>query len=302
MTDQTFDVIVIGSGITGLTAAKHAAQAGLSTANIEPGLFGGLVANINELDGLPGAEGMSGYRLASRLKLELMKLGVSAVSATVTGLSEEGGQIAVDTDAGRQRARAVVIASGARLRRLGVPGEAEYTNRGVSLCADCDGPLYRDQDVVVVGGGDSAVQAALTLSRQSRRVSVVHRGLGYSARPHLAEAAASRANIAPVWNSTVEEIVGAADGVTGVKVRGEAGAEIACTGVFAYVGLEPNSDFAPSGIARDDCGRLMTDASLQTGMPGIFAAGAVRAGHGGLLVDALAEAELAVAGVRRHLQ
>jgi thioredoxin reductase (NADPH) len=301
MTSAAYDVIVIGSGVAGLNAAKHSAQAGFSTANIECGLFGGLIANVNELDGLPDAQAMSGYRLASRLKLELMKLGVSAISATVTGISADGGQIRVETDGGGQYgARAVVVASGSRLKRLGVPGEAEYLHRGVSLCADCDGPLYRDQDVVVVGGGDSAVQAALTLSKQSRRVNVIHHGPAYSAQPHLVEAAAGRSNITPLWNSTVEEIVGD-QGVTGVRVGGNS-AQINCTGVFAYIGLEPNSEFAPAEIERDEFGYLKTDAALQTSVPGIFAAGAVRAGHGGLVIHAMADAELAVAGIKRHLR
>ena len=301
MPDSQFDVIVIGAGITGLTAAKCAAQSGLATASIEALLFGGLVININELDGEPHG---SGTELASNLMMEVSDLGVANIAETVTALAREGDLLSVATDAGRHRARAVIIASGAQLRRLGIPGEAEFEHKGVSQCADCDGPMYKDEDVVVVGGGDSALQEALVLANFCKRVHVVHRGTKFRARRHLVDAVTARNNIQPLWNTVAEEILGT-EMVTRVRVRNVldgATTEIPCTGLFAYIGLEPRCEFAPPEIQRDANGGLMTDASLQTAMIGVYAAGAVRAGYGGLLTHAVAEGDAAARALTAQLR
>lgn len=301
MPDSKFDVIVIGAGITGLTAAKYAAQSGLATANIEALLFGGLVININELDGEPHG---SGTELASNLMMEVSDLGAANIAETVTALAREGDLLSVATDAGQHRARAVIIASGAQLRRLGIPGEAEFEHRGVSQCADCDGPMYKDEDVVVVGGGDSALQEALVLANFCKRVHLVHRGTQFRARRHLADAVAARDNIHPLWNTVAEEILGA-EMVTRVRVRNVLDGvttEIPCTGLFAYIGLEPRCEFAPPEIQRDANGGLMTDASLQTAMRGVYAAGAVRVGYGGLLTHAIAEGDAAARALTAQLR
>ena len=300
MPESKFDVIVIGAGITGLTAAKLTAQAGLATASIEALLFGGLVININELDGEPHG---SGTDFASNLMGEISDLGVENLSETVTSLSRDGGLVAVTTDAGTHRARAVIVASGAKLKRVGIPGEAEFEHRGVSQCADCDGPMYQGEDVVVVGGGDSALQEALVLANYCKRVHLVHRGTRFRARSHLIDAVTARDNIQPVWNSVAQEVLGA-QMVNKVRVRNVADnktGEIPCSGFFAYIGLEPACDFAPTEITRDAGGFLITDASSQTAMPGVFAAGAVRAGYGGMLTDAATEAQSAAAAAVARL-
>ena len=300
MADSNYDVIVIGAGITGLTAAKLAAQSGLRTANIEALMFGGLVVNINELDGETSG---SGTDLASNLMMEISDLGVENLSETVTGIARDGNQLSVATDAGTHRARAVVIASGAKLRRLGIPGEAEFEYKGVSQCADCDGPMYKDEEVVVAGGGDSALQEALVLAEFCKRVHLVHRGAKFRARQHLVDALAAHANIVPVWSSVAEEILGGKM-VEKVRVRNVADnttREIPCAGFFAYVGLQPNCDFVPAEIARDANGCLVTNASLQTAGPGVYAAGAVRAGYGGLLTHAMAEGATAAKAAAAQL-
>jgi thioredoxin reductase (NADPH) len=213
----------------------------------------------------------------------------------VTALARDGSFLTATTDAGTHRARAVIIASGAKLKRLGIPGEAEFEHRGVSQCADCDGPMYKDEDVVVAGGGDSALQEALVLANFCKRVHLVHRGTKFRARQHLIDAVAARNNIYPVWNTVAEEVLGV-QMVTKVRVRNAGDGkttEIPCSGFFAYIGLEPNCEFAPAEIQRDANRCLMTDHSLQTAIPGVFAAGAVRAGYGGLLTHAVAEGDLA---------
>jgi thioredoxin reductase (NADPH) len=282
------DLIVIGTGITGLSAARQALESGLSTLALESLLYGGLVTNINELDG--EIEG-SGVDLAAGLMLKVRKLGGEQLAATAQSIASEDGTLAVKSDAGQHRARAVIIASGARLRRLGVPGEAEFEDKGVSHCADCDGPFYKGRDVVVVGGGDSALQEALVLAEYANQVHLVHRGEQFRAQQHLADRIPSCANITVHWRTTIEAVLGD-DAVRAVRVRrhGEAqAAEIPCAGFFAYIGLEPACEFVPDAVLRDAGGGLLTDADLRTAVPGLFAAGAVRSGYGGLLTHAVAE-------------
>ena len=300
MADSNFDVIVIGAGITGLTAAKQVVQSGLKVANIEALMFGGLVVNINELDGEPAG---SGTDFASNLMMEISDLGVENLSETVSTITNDGKQFTITTDAGTHRARAVIIASGAKLKRLGIPGEAEFEYKGVSQCADCDGPMYKDEEVVVVGGGDSALQEALVLAEFCKRVHLVHRSAKFRAQQHLVDALAQHANISPVLNSVAEEILGSAM-VEKVRVRDTAANkanDIACAGFFAYIGLQPTCDFAPAELARDAGGFLVTDAAMKTTIPGLYAAGAVRAGYGGLLTHAIAEGTAAGTAAAAHL-
>jgi thioredoxin reductase (NADPH) len=292
-----YDLIIIGTGIAGLAAARQAAKEGLVTAMLEERFFGGLVVNINELEG--EVEG-SGSDVAAGMMREAAKLGVKNITARASAIAPNGETLAVSTDTGELRARSVIIASGARLRTLGVPGEAEFEENGVSHCADCDGPFYKGQDVVVAGGGDSAVQEALVLADFAKHVHLVHRGEALTARPALAGRIAALANISVHSNSAVEAILGEGS-LTAVRIRtGTDTRELACTGVFPYIGLEPAGECAPPSIARDANGALVTDANLQTGLPGVFAAGAVRSGCGGLLSHAIAEGTAAAQSAAAH--
>lgn len=298
---MNFDLIVVGEGVAGLACAGQAARAGLKVATLESTLFGGLVLNVNELDGYPGQE--SGTNLASELMTASAEAGVTSIQEEVAAIRPADAGFEVATVAGgKLAARQVVIASGARLKKLGVPGEDEFEGRGVSHCADCDAPMYMNETAMVVGGGDSAMQEALVLAKYCGQVLVAHRGDRLRARKHLADQAAGHPKITIRWNITVDAILGGKM-VEKVRVRDTGGKteEIPCAGVFAYIGLEPNAAFAPPGIARDAGGHLVTDDTLETAMKGIWAIGAVRAGYSGLLKDAAAEGERAAQAVRERL-
>jgi thioredoxin reductase (NADPH) len=298
-----YDVLVVGEGISGLSAAHAAAQAGLKTATLEAQLFGGLVLNVNELE--PQADParvVSGAEMASELMQANADLGVTSIQEGVTAIKNGGATKQVMTAAATYQARQVVLASGARLKKLGVPGEAEFEGRGVSQCADCDGPMYQNEDVIVVGGGDSALQEALVLAKYCRNVRIIHRGSRFRAQTHFIDQIKSSPRIAPIWNATVTAIAGGkmveSVHISHADGRGE---DIPCAGIFAYIGLTPNSEYLSPEIERDAAGFVVTRETLETALPGVWAVGALRSGYSGLLADAVAEAKRAARALVERL-
>ena len=295
MSQPTYDLIVIGEGIAGLTAAGDAARAGFKVATFEANLLGGLVLNVAELEGYPGDRTASGADLAAGLLQANAELGVASVQEAVTAIKP--GSVGFEALAGgaRYSARRVIAACGAQLKKLGVPGEREFEGRGVSQCADCDGPLYQNEEVVVVGGGDAALQEATVLSHYCGRVRLVHRGERFRARRTWIERVNANPKISIMWNIAVEGIFGDKM-VEKVRVRDTRDGrvtELPCAGIFAYIGIEPNAACLPPDARRDDRGFVLTGSDFQSSVPGLWAIGAVRSGYSGLLQDAVAEARRA---------
>ena len=299
---DTWDVLIIGGGIAGLTAAQHCARRGLATALLESTIgFGGLVATVNQLDDWPATGEVSGVALGAALAEQVRALGVEITQQPARAL-KPGDPLQIEIEGKTLKSRRVIVASGARLRTLGVPGEETLRGKGVSQCADCDGGFFKDQDVVVVGGGDAALQEALLLARTCRTVHVVVRGTLCARRAYV-DRAASTSNIKFMWDSAVDAVLGeqAVSGVTLRNIKSGAQSELACSGVFPFVGLQPNVEFLPAEIARSESGCVSTDAQYRTSLPAVYAVGAVRAGYCGDLVAAAGEAASASAEIDREL-
>jgi thioredoxin reductase (NADPH) len=291
----SFDIAVIGGGIAGLAAAHHAALAGASVGHfIEDGLTGGLVMNVGALDGWPAGNAIGGAELAAGLLGRNDELGISVLPSRVDRIEGAAAKTLSGPD-GSWRARQVIVATGASLRTLDVPGARRLAGRGVSQCAWCDGGLYRGAEVVVAGGGDAALSEAIHLAEFARSVTIVTRGEMFRARRSYVSRVAVDERFRLRWASEIVEVLGG-DGVEGVRVRDrEAGSDdvVACNGLFVFVGLAPNAGLLPREATRDAAGFVVTDANFETAMPGVFAVGAVRAGYGGRLTQAVAEATTA---------
>jgi thioredoxin reductase (NADPH) len=295
VTGTSFDIAVIGGGIAGLTAAHHAALAGVSVGHfIADGMPGGLVMNVGALDGWPTGGAVGGAELAAGLLGRNEELGVSLVPSRIDKVEGTAAKTLSGPD-GTWRAKQLIVATGASLRTLDAPGAERLAGRGVSQCAWCDGGLYRDAEVIVAGGGDAALSEAIHLAEFARSVTIVTRGEMFRARRSYVSRVADDERFKLRWASEIVEVLGD-KGVEGVRLRdNEAGNEeiVACAGLFVFVGLSPNAGLLPSDVGRDERGFVVTDASFETAAPGVFAVGAVRSGYGGRLTQAVAEATTA---------
>ena len=286
------DIAVIGGGLTGLVAAHHAALSGAKVLHvIGTGLPGGLAANVGALDGFPAvADPVSALDIALRLTEQNDALGVDMIAEDVSRIGLDGATRVLDIAGDHRFARAVIVATGARLKMLDAPGAQRLFDRGVSQCAWCNGSLHKNQDVVVVGGGDAALQDALHLAEYAASITILTRGDQLRARRTYIERAMANETISIRPRSEVVAIHGD-DAVTGVRVRSSDGGELElpCSGVFVSIGLTPNAELIGDLAQRDARGFILTNADLETATPGIFAAGAVRSGYSGRLTSAMGE-------------
>ncbi|MDT9562276.1 thioredoxin-disulfide reductase [Streptococcus mutans] len=274
-----YDTIIIGSGPAGMTAALYAARSNLKVAVIEQGAPGGQMNNTSDIENYPGYDLISGPELSMKMHEPLEKFGVENLYGIVTAVEDHGNFKKVLTDDNSYETKTVIIATGAKHRPLAVAGEETYNSRGVSYCAVCDGAFFRGQDLLVVGGGDSAVEEALFLTRFANKVTIVHRRDELRAQKVLQERAFANDKVDFIWDSVVKEIKGNDLKVTNVDIENVKTGQVnnyAFGGVFIYVGLDPVSSMVKELDITDEAGWIPTDDHTKTKAAGVFAIGDVR--------------------------
>jgi len=299
-----FDVLIIGGGLAGMTAGMYAARYGLRTGIVERMMGGASIINIEKIENFPGfPEGISGAELAPALQEQAMNAGADFIMGESAGISKDGDYRIVSSDAGNLRAKAVIIAAGSTLRQLGIPGEEEFFGRGVSQCATCDGPLYMNQVVAVVGGGDSAADEALTLAEYAELVLLVHRRDQLRAQQALTDRVRTNRKIEVIWNSVIEEVLGA-ETVSGIRMRNTVTNienTIELSGLFVYVGLEPNSGMMKGLLKTDNAGHIPVNVSMETDVPGVYAVGDLRQNSSSQLVSAAGDGATAAVAAFKYI-
>jgi thioredoxin reductase (NADPH) len=299
-----YDVAIAGGGPAGLTAALLAARHGRSTVVLDPLGSGGALLNQGRVEGFPGfPEGVPGYELGPRLQEQALEAGAALELGEARRVEPRDDDWAVATDSREIVAGAVVVATGARPRELGVPGEDRFQGKGVSHCASCDGPLFQGQVVAVCGSGDHALAEALELVRHDVRVVLVSAEEALGGQESYRRRIAETAQVEIKHRTVVEEILG--DGqVEGIRVRDLASgvsSNLPVAGMFAYVALVPNSELLEGVVALDELGYVPTDMWMRTELPGLFAAGDVRAGAAGQAISAAGDGATAAVAAHRYL-
>lgn len=273
------DVLIIGAGPAGLACGQYSARAGRKTIMVEEMAPGGQTMVIDEIENYPGLGKVSGFELAEKFESQTNAFGCQTVYASVSEIMPLGdGTFAVQTSDGAYKANAVVLATGAKHRTLGVPGEKEFTGRGVSYCATCDGPFFKSKRILVCGGGDSACQEAMYLAKLSQDVTVCHRRDRFRAQASIAKAMENTAGIKVKLNTTVVSINGEDGKVRSVTLKDVVTGEQYTQdfdGVFVFVGSEPQTQLVPF-CKKDEAGFVSTDKTMMTSIPGLFAVGDVR--------------------------
>ncbi|WP_105957072.1 thioredoxin-disulfide reductase [Apilactobacillus quenuiae] len=276
---EKYDVVVIGAGPGGMTAALYASRANLSVLMIDRGIYGGQMNNTAEIENYPGFKSILGPDLAKKMYEGSINFGAKYAYGTVESIEKSGKNKVVNTDQGSYETGSVIIGTGSQYRKLGVPGEDEYGGKGVSYCAVCDGAFFKNREVVVIGGGDSAISEALYLAGITSKVTVIHRRDQLRAQKVLQDRAFANDKITFIWNTNVTEIIGDNMKVTGVKTLNNQTNEtdvVDANGVFIYVGNNPMTEPFDNLQITDDKGWIKTNERMETSLPGIFAIGDVR--------------------------
>ncbi len=275
---MVYDVVIIGGGPAGMTAAIYTARARLSTVLIEKAGCGGQMAITDLLENYPGFNGgINGFDLAMKLEEQVKDFGAEIKYEEVVSIEDAGHIKKIITTDKTYEAKTVIIAAGTKVKNIGIPGEEKFIGRGVSFCAICDAPFYKDKDVLVVGGGDSALQEAIYLAKFAKNVTLIHRRDEFRAAKILQERILSYSNIAVMMDTIPEEIIGEEkiEKVRLSNVKTGKKTDLEVNGVFVFVGLLPNTLFL-SEFALDATGYIITDENMHTSVPGIFACGDIR--------------------------
>jgi len=277
---HNYEVVIIGGGPAGLTAGLYTARARLDSLLLEKEMIGGQIVNVDHIENYPGfPDGISGFELGQLMQQQAEKYGLEIINAEANGLEvKENNVKVVKTSEGDFEAGAVIFAGAARRRKLGVPGEEEFTGRGVSYCATCDAPFFVDRPVAVAGGGNAAITEALHLASFATRIFVIHRRDQLRATAILQERALAEPKIEFLWNTTIDEIEGE-DFVTGLKLNQvETGEKslLEVGGVFVTIGFDPDTGYLKGILPLSKTGHMITNTEMETEVPGIFAAGDIR--------------------------
>lgn len=303
---ETYEVIIVGGGPAGLAAGIYCKRAAMKTILFEKGLIGGQIAISKEVENYPGVEGITGFDLAEKMIHHARTFSLHVVQQAVREIkagSELHSVLLADGEV--LQTVALILAVGGTARKLGIPGEAEYLGAGVSYCGTCDGFFFRDKTVLVVGGGDTAVEEALYLSRLASKVTLVHRGSTLRASKLLQSRLMNEPRIKVVWNSIITEIWGDGKAVNAVSIENtETGSkgEIPTDGVFIFIGYSPNNQLIPPEVRMNELGYVITDEKCETSVPGIFAAGDLRQKFANQIVVAAADGCIAALGAAHYVE
>lgn len=276
---KKYDVAIIGAGPAGLSAAIYAARGGLKTIVFEKGLVGGQIIVTSEVENYPGfEETMSGFELMEKMRQQALKFEAEIAEENVKGIALDGLCKIIETDNEQYRAKSLIICTGAHPRKLNVPGEDKFIGRGVSYCATCDGALYRNKTVAVIGGGDSAVEEALFLTKFAKKVYLIHRRDTLRAVQSIQKRAFANPKMEFIWNTVVQQVNGDQQVSSLELFNRETGvtSNLDIDGVFVYVGILPNNDLFESRLNLDSQGFIITNEEMHTNIPGVYAAGDIR--------------------------
>lgn len=305
-TRETYEVIIVGGGPAGLSAGLYCKRAALNTVLFEKGLLGGQIAISKDVENYPGLEGITGFDLAEKMIRHAQSFSLRVEQQEVAAVNAGPDLHSVRLANGDLlHTVALILASGGTIRKLGIPGEAEYLGSGVSYCGTCDGFFFRDKTVVVVGGGDTAVEEALYLSKLARKVSLVHRGTALRASKLLQSRLMDEPRITIIWNTIITEIKGNSKTVDAVSFEntetGEKG-ELPTDGIFIFIGNFPNNQLVPPEVRMNERGFVITDEKCETNVPGIFAAGDLRQKFASQIVVAAADGCIAALAAAHYVE
>jgi thioredoxin reductase (NADPH) len=299
------DLIIIGGGPAGMTAALYAVRARLKVLLVEKMILGGLATTTFNIENYPGfPEGIAGMELSDRLQDQVRRLGLDILWGNTLSVKNKKDHREVQVDGKTLTAKAVIIATGTEAAKLGVSGEDEFRGRGVSYCATCDGPFYKDKNVMVVGGGNAAIEEALFLTRYAKKISIVHRRDQLRADKIFGERAVADPKIYFFWHATVDKIIGkqkveeviVKDLITGKNLK------VPVDGIFIYIGSKPNTDLVKGVVKMDKKGFILTDENMKTSVAGIYAAGDVRVKSLRQVVTAAADGAVAAESARKYIE
>lgn len=302
---KIYDVIIAGAGPAGMTAAVYASRANLDTLMLERGVPGGQMADTEDIENYPGFESIKGQELSTKMFEHAKKFGAEYAYGDIKGVEDHGSYKEINAGSKTFKTRALIITTGAQYKKLAIPGEEELTGRGVSYCAVCDGAFYKNHEIVVVGGGDSAVEEGIYLTRFANKVTIIHRRDELRAQKIIQDRAFNNDKIEFIWDTIVEEVNEEDGKVSSLSIKnvktGETG-KFETTGVFIYIGMVPLSEpFKSLGIV-DEEGYIPTNENMETKIPGVFAAGDIRVKDLRQVVTATGDGSIAAEQAQKYIE